>query len=87
MAAGLTPHQALEAATTNPSAFVGAMAEWGRIEPGMRADMVLLTANPLEDIRKTTKIDAVCIGGRWLDRPELDGMLHRASERVGKPAP
>jgi imidazolonepropionase-like amidohydrolase len=82
VAAGLTPRQALEAATTTPSAFVGAMGEWGRVEPGMRADLVLLTANPLADIRNTTRIDAVCVGGRWLDR-----MLRRAGERVGKPAP
>jgi imidazolonepropionase-like amidohydrolase len=87
VAAGLTPRQALEAATTTPSAFVGAMSEWGRIKPGMRADLVLLSANPLEDIRNTNKIDAVCVGGRWLDRGELDRMLHQASERVGKPEP
>jgi hypothetical protein len=48
---------------------------------------VLLTANPLEDIRNTTRIVAVCVGGRWLDRDELDRMLWRASERVGKLAP
>jgi imidazolonepropionase-like amidohydrolase len=63
------------------------MGEWGRIEPGMRADLVLLSANPLEDIRNTTRIDAVCVGGQWLDRRELDRMLRRAGERVGKPAP
>ena len=87
VAAGLTPRQALEAATTTPSAFVGAAREWGQIEPGMRADLVLLQANPLEDIRNTTKIDAVCVGGRWLDRGELDRLLQRAGERVGRPAP
>ena len=49
--------------------------------------MVLLTANPVADIRNSTKIDSVCIGGRWLERGELDRMLQRAGERVGKPAP
>ena len=87
MAAGLTPREAFEAATTTPSAYVGAMGEWGRTEPGMRADLVLLSANPLEDIRNTTRIDTACVGGRWLDRGEFDRMLQRAGERVGKPAP
>ena len=53
----------------------------------MRADLVLLRANPLEDIRNTTRIDAVCVGGRWLDRGELDRMLQRAGERVGEAVP
>ena len=53
----------------------------------MHADLVLLRANPLEDIRNSTRIEAVCVGGRWLDRGELDRMLQRAGERVGKPAP
>jgi imidazolonepropionase-like amidohydrolase len=86
VAAGLTPLQALGAATVTPASFVGAVQEWGRIEAGMRADLVLLAADPLEDIRHTTRIDAVCVGGRWLDRRELDRMLERARERVGKPA-
>ncbi|MFO0890993.1 MAG: amidohydrolase family protein [Isosphaeraceae bacterium] len=86
VAAGLSPHQALEAATATPGAFLNAGAEWGRIAPGMRADLVLLAANPLEDIRNTTRIDAVSVGGRWLDRRALDRMLDRAGERVGKPA-
>lgn len=86
VAAGLTPQQSLEAATLTPANFVGGQGEWGRIGTGMRADMVLLTANPLEDIRNSTKIEGVCIGGRWLNRAELDQMLDRARERVGKPA-
>jgi imidazolonepropionase-like amidohydrolase len=87
VAAGLTPYQALEAATVVPSAFLGASGEWGRIEEGSRADLVLLSADPLGDVRNTTTIDAVCVGGRWLDRDELDRMVDRARERVGKPAP
>lgn len=87
VSAGLTPRQALEAATTTPSAFVGAAGQWGEIAAGQRADLVLLAADPLGDIRGTTQIDAVCVGGRWLDRGELDRMLERARERVGKPAP
>jgi len=81
VAAGLTPHQALAAATRNPAEFFHALPEWGTIEPGKRADLVLLSANPLADIRNTTRIEAVSIGGRWLERPALDRLVRRATER------
>jgi imidazolonepropionase-like amidohydrolase len=73
--AGLTPYQALRAATTNPAEFLKQRDQWGTVEPGRRADLVLLSANPLADIRNTGKIEGVVLGGRWLDRAELDRML------------
>ncbi|HEX6751006.1 MAG TPA: amidohydrolase family protein [Longimicrobium sp.] len=84
--AGLTPYQALTAATRNPAEFLGASAEWGSIEPGKRADLVLLSANPLQDIRNTQRIEAVSAGGRWMDRAELDRMLRAAAERLSAAA-
>jgi imidazolonepropionase-like amidohydrolase len=81
--AGLTPYQALTAATRAPAEFFGAASEWGTIAPGKRADLVLLSANPLEDIRNTTRIEGVSIGGRWLERPELDTLIESAMRRVG----
>lgn len=81
--AGLTPFQALVSATRAPAEYMGAAGEWGTVQTGRRADLVLLSANPLEDIGNTTKIDAVVIGGRWLSRSELDGMRSRAHRRLG----
>jgi imidazolonepropionase-like amidohydrolase len=80
--AGLTPFQALQAATVHPAAFLGDK-EWGTLEPGKRADLVLLGANPLQDIRNTTRIEAVMRNGRWLDRAALDALRHRGSSAVG----
>jgi imidazolonepropionase-like amidohydrolase len=80
--AGLTPMQALAAATVNPAEFFGASQEWGTIEPGKRADLVLLTANPLDDIANTMKIDAVAIGGRWLARSELDALIANGARLI-----
>lgn len=73
--AGLTPYQALEASTRIPSEVMGDPDEWGTIAVGKRADMVLLGANPLEDISNTREIEGVMVRGRWLPQAELEGML------------
>jgi imidazolonepropionase-like amidohydrolase len=82
VAAGLSPYQALAAATRTPAEFLHALSEWGTIEPGKRADLVLLSANPLDDIRNTTRIEGVSIGGRWLARPELQQTIETAREHL-----
>ncbi|MGB9433637.1 MAG: amidohydrolase family protein [Candidatus Acidiferrum sp.] len=73
--AGLTPMQALQAATAKPAEFLGRGAEQGTIEVGKRADLVLLDANPLEDIHNTEKIRAVIVNKKLLDRSQLDALL------------
>jgi imidazolonepropionase-like amidohydrolase len=81
--AGLTPYQALRAATLNPAEFLNASGEWGTIERGKRADLVLLSANPLENIGNTTRIEAVSVGGKWIPRAELDQMVDTAIKKIG----
>lgn len=73
--AGLTPLQALQTATINPARFLGLEESLGTIQPAKRADLVLLDANPLSDIHNTTKIHAVILRGRLLNRADLDEML------------
>jgi imidazolonepropionase-like amidohydrolase len=75
VAAGFTPMEALQTATRNPAKFLGLEDRLGTIEKGKLADLVLLDANPLEDIRNTQKIAAVIVNGRYLSREELDKML------------
>jgi imidazolonepropionase-like amidohydrolase len=82
VAAGLTPYQALVAATRNPAEFLGAAAHWGTIEPGKRADLVLLAANPLADIRHTLRIEAVVVGGRHFPADSLQAMVQRAVRAI-----
>ena len=73
--AGLTPLESLQTATVNPARFLGRTADMGTVEKGKLADLVLLDADPLEDIANTQKIRAVVLAGRYFDREALDGML------------
>jgi len=66
--------QALQAATVRPAEFMGS-EEQGSILPGKRADLILLDANPLENIRNTQRIRAVVLKGRLLNRGDLDDLL------------
>lgn len=73
--AGFTPMESLETATSNPAKFLGKEGSLGSVEPGKIADLVLLSANPLKDIRNTQKINAVVADGRLFDRVALDQVL------------
>jgi len=75
--AGLTPMEALQSATLNPAKFFGRTRDLGTVEAGKLADLVLLDANPLDDIRNTQKISAVLLGGRYFSRADLDDILNR----------
>jgi len=72
---GLTPMQALQAATLNPARFMGRENDLGMVDTGKIADLVLLDANPLDDIGNTRKISAVVFGGKFYSRTSLDEML------------
>ena len=73
--AGLTPIEALRTATLNPAIFLGIQDSIGTIEEGKIADIVLLDANPLEDISNTQKINSVVVNGKLITRNDLDKML------------
>jgi len=73
--AGLTPMEALQTATRNPAEFLGRLDSQGTIAAGKNADLVLLDANPLEDIHNTQRIRAVIVRGEELDRSRLDSLL------------
>src|ERR1700756_3813877 len=75
VAAGFSPMEALQTATLNPAKFLDMDDRLGTIEKGKVADLVLLDANPLEDIRNTQRIAAVIVNGLYLSRAELDKML------------
>ena len=69
--AGLSPADVLTAATQHDALALGWLDQLGTIEPGKRADLLLLSANPVEDIRNLGKIDRIMLDGRWIDRAAL----------------
>ena len=77
VAAGLTPQEALQTASENPAEFFG-RKDVGTIAAGLRADMVLLDADPSQNIENTQKISGVILTGRFLSRKDLDALLEKA---------
>lgn len=81
VAAGLTPYDALDAATRVPTTWMGVADDRGTVAVGKRADLLLLDADPLADITNTRRIAGVMASGRWLPRADLDAQLAALVER------
>ena len=82
--AGLTPLQALQTATLNPAKVLGKEADFGTVKIGRVADLLLLDANPLADIRNTQRIAAVVIRGKLLRRADLKELLRVGEEMASR---
>ena len=83
--AGLSPMQALQAATINSARLIGRAAELGTVTVGKLADLVLLDADPVRDVRNTQRINAVVSNGRLWDRPALDRLLREVEAAAAAP--
>lgn len=79
--AGLTPAQALRAGTWEPARYFAATDSLGTVAAGKVADLVLLEGNPLANIANTRRIVGVIAGGKYWDRPQLNGMVSGARVR------
>jgi len=75
--AGFTPYEAIDAATRGAAQFLKREDQWGTIAVGLRADLILLHANPLEDVGNVNRRAGVMLRGRWLPEEELQGLLER----------
>jgi imidazolonepropionase-like amidohydrolase len=83
--AGFSPMEALQAATRNPAEFLGNGDSFGTIEKGKIADLVMLDADPLEDISHTRKINTVVLGGKPFVIPTLQSeVLRQAASKHGQ---
>lgn len=68
---GLSPYEALRAATTNAAVWLGEQDQRGTLVPGKAADLVLLDANPLENIANIGRVRGVVLNGRWVPVAQL----------------
>lgn len=78
---GLTPYEAIRTATLNAARIVGERNLWGTIAPGMRADLLVVERNPLEDITALSRPREVMVSGRLYDRDELNDLLATVIKR------
>ncbi len=79
-AAGLTPYQVLATGTRNPAVYSGTPDAFGTIAPGRRADLILLEANPLDDLANVQRRAGVMVRGRWLPEAEIQARLQKMAE-------
>lgn len=86
-AVGMTPYEILRTGTVNVARHLGLEAEAGTVAVGKRADLILLEADPLQDIGAVTRLAGVMVAGRWLDRTALDARLEEMAARNGAPIP
>lgn len=82
--AGLTELEALQSATINAAAYANLADSLGNIKEGMIADLILLDANPLEDIHNTKRIYSVMTNGKYYDRSNLDSLLANVAVEAAK---
>ena len=80
VAAGFTPLEALQTATINPARFYGKTSDYGSVQAGRVADLVILRANPLEDIANTRAIGGVVADGRYWSQADIEGLRERIKQ-------
>ena len=88
LAAGLTPYEVLQTGTVNPAVFLEAQTEFGRIAPGLSADLLLVEENPTADMGTLRRPLGVMLRGQWLDRETIDARLGAlAAQYAAEPEP
>lgn len=87
VAVGLTPFEALRTSTTIPYEYLGESRDAGTIAVGKKSDLLLVEANPLEDISAAAKIAGVLMRGRWIGKAEIDRRMGKIAGQSSASAP
>ncbi|HMB93779.1 MAG TPA: amidohydrolase family protein, partial [Rhodothermales bacterium] len=77
-----TPHEALRSATLHGAQYLGLDGDIGSLETGKLADLIVLTANPLDDIQHTEQIESVMVNGRLYDAATMNEIGNHPKERA-----
>ena len=83
-AAGLTPFEILQSGTRNVAVYFNTLVETGTVEQGKRADLVLLEANPLQDVANVARRSGVVVAGRWIPESEIQQRLEKLAAAAAK---
>ena len=81
LAAGLTTYEVLQSGTVNTAEFLDAETEFGRVAPGLSADLLLVENDPMTDVGTLRRPLGVMLRGRWLDRETIDARLEALAAR------
>jgi imidazolonepropionase-like amidohydrolase len=76
--AGLSPYEAVSGATAEAARFAGAEEEFGTIRVGARADLLVVSGDPLADVGVLRRLEGVLLRGEWLPRERLDALVKEA---------
>ncbi|MEA2464624.1 MAG: hypothetical protein QOJ98_2371 [Acidobacteriota bacterium] len=79
--AGMSNYEILKSGTVNVGEYFKNSDSFGTIEPGRRADILLLNANPLDDIKNVSRIAGVMVRGRWYSRADIDARLEQSDQK------
>jgi imidazolonepropionase-like amidohydrolase len=81
---GFTPFEVLQSGTRAPAEYLGALAEFGTVAVGRRADLILLEANPLENVANVSRRAGVMVRGRWIPESEIQERLAKIAAAAAK---
>lgn len=81
LSAGLTPLEIIKSGTINPAIYFGREEEFGEVKENQSADLILLNANPLEDIKALKAISGVMVRGQWLSKEAIDAKLSEIAKQ------
>jgi imidazolonepropionase-like amidohydrolase len=84
VASGFTPFEVLQSGTRAPADYFGALAEFGTVEVGKRADLILVEANPLQNVGNVSHRVGVMVRGQWLPESEIQERLKRIAAAAAK---
>jgi imidazolonepropionase-like amidohydrolase len=79
---GLSPYEALRTGTRDAAEFLGQTGEWGSVTVGVRADLLMLDANPLADVANTKRRAGIMLRGRWLSNAEMARLIYELTTGV-----